>query len=271
MCLGMRQAELLKEPYRSQFVRLIRKGVASRDIDDSNRLGFYDAEPVASSIASDAFVEREFGRVAMHSRSLGRTLVDHIVANRIVDVGCGTGGTTVALALSALNPEMVVGVDANEAVLDAARVRALGYDLPLERVTFLHSPAGSSLDFPTNSFDLATCLSVLEFISTAQARRQFVAEILRVVRAGGHIILATPGPFHLREYHSRKAFGDWRKRPGYPWSSPPWSIRTLFAGCELIPLAAYRLRRHKTLRKLAWAAPILSWAIPWQQFLFRKV
>ena len=148
---------------------------------------------------------------------------------------------------------------------------ALGYDLPQKRVRFLHVPAGSHLDFPTDYFDLATCVSVLEFIATAEARRQFVAEIVRVVTHGGHIFLATPSPFRLRELHSRRLLGDWRKRPGYPWSSSPGSIRVMFAGCDMIPLASYRLRRHgSSLRKFAWAAPLLNWAFPWQQFLFRK-
>jgi SAM-dependent methyltransferase len=261
----------MREPYRSQFSTLIRGGVATRDIHDSAGLGGYDSEPPASSIASDAFVERELGRVAMHSRSLCSTLVDHVgSASRVIDLGCGTGGTTVALALSSLNVDQIVGVDANKRVLEAAVVRARGYDLPPERVTFVHSPAGSTLDFPTGSFDLATCVSVLEFISTERARRQFAADVVRVVRPGGHIFLATPGPFRLRELHSGRLLGNWRKRSGYPWSSGSLSIRAMFGGCEMIPLANYRLRRHKTLKNFAWASPALAWAFPWQQFLFRK-
>ncbi len=170
VCPEERRTESMKEPYRSQFARLIREGVANRDIHDSAGLGSYDAELSPSTFASDAFVERELSRVAMHSRSLCPTLVAHVGSStRILDVGCGTGGTTVALALSSLNAEEVIGVDANKAVLEASTVRALGYDLPPKRVRFLHVPAGSHLDFPTGYFDLATCVSVLEFIATEEA------------------------------------------------------------------------------------------------------
>lgn len=261
----------MNEPHRSHFVRLIREGAATRDIHDSAGLGVYDVDPSPSTFASDAFVSRELGRVAAHSRSLCPTLVDHVGSSkRVIDVGCGSGGTTVALALSPLDAEEVIGVDANKAVLEAATVRAFGYDLPPNRVRFLHVPAGAPLDFPTGYFDLATCVSILEFITTEEARRQFVAEIIRVVSHGGHIFLATPSPFRLLELHSRRLLGDWRKRPGYSWSSAPWSIHAMFAGCDLIPLASYRLRRHRILRKVAWAAPLLGWAFPWQQFLFHK-
>ena len=135
---------------------------------------------------------------------------------------------------------------------------------------FFTYPREPPLDFPTGYFDLATCVSILAFITTEEARRQFVAEIIRVVSHGGHIFLATPSPFRLLELHSRRLLGDWRKRPGYSWSSAPWSIHAMFAGCDLIPLASYRPRRHRILTKVAWAAPLLSWAFPWQQFLFSQ-
>jgi SAM-dependent methyltransferase len=209
--------------------------------------------------------------MAMHSHSLCPTLMDHIgSAERILDVGCSTGGTTVALALSGLGAQMVVGIDANEAVLEAARVRALGHRLPAERVNFIHVLAGRPFGFHTDSFDLVTCVSVLEFIGTVESRQQLVTEILRVVRPGGHVFLATPSAFHLREYHSQRLLGNWRRRPGYPWSSPPRSIRRMLVGCDMIPLAKYRMQRHRALQRFSWAAPVIQWAFPWQQFLARK-
>jgi 2-polyprenyl-3-methyl-5-hydroxy-6-metoxy-1,4-benzoquinol methylase len=259
----------VEEPFLSQFIQLVRAGVATRDIHDSAGVGGYDRE--ATSRSSNAFVDREVARVAMHSRSLCPTLVDHIgSAGRILDVGCSTGGTTVALALSALGAQKVVGIDANESVLEAARVRALGHRLPAERVRFVHVPAGQPFGFDPDSFDLVTCVSVLEFITTEESRQQLLTEILRVVRPGGHVFLATPSAFRLREYHSRRLLGNWRHRPGYPWSSRPGSVRRMLAGCDMIPLSKYRMQRTKPLQKFSWAGPVIQWTFPWQQFLARK-
>lgn len=259
----------MKEPYLSQFTQLISQGAAARDIHDSTGRGSYDSE--SSMVVSDRFMERELGRVEMHQRSLCATLVDQVgTAARILDVGCGTAGTTVALALSGLDAEHVVGIDASASTVAAARVRASSYGLSPGRVRFEHVRAGSRLPFPAASFDLVTCVSVLEFITGEEARRFLVSEFLRVVRPGGHVFLATPSPLRLREYHSRRPLGDWRQTPGFPWSSPPWSVRRMFVGNDLVPLARYRLHAHPRLKSLAWAAPLLQWAFPWQQYLVRR-
>jgi SAM-dependent methyltransferase len=239
---------LMEEPFFQEFISLIGSGVATRDIHDAAGNGGYDNEPTTPS--SKAFVKREVDRVALHSRSLVPTLMHHIgSAKRILDVGCGTGGTTVALALSGLGAHVVVGIDANEAVLKAARVRALGHRLSPERVRFVHQPAGSSFQFNSHTFDLVTCVSVLEFLGTEESRNRFVAEILRVVRPGGHVFLATPNSLMLREYHSNRLLGNWRHRPGYPWSSSPPSVRKMLAGCDNIPLGKFRMQRNQVLTK----------------------
>ncbi len=255
--------------YRDEFVSLVRAGSSNRDFHDIDDTTYI--ESIQSSSVSDAYIERELTRVALHSRNLCPTLVDHIGrAERILDVGCGSGGTTVALALSDLRPREVIGIDANERVLEAARVRALGYGLGPDCVRFVHNPVGQSIDQSDGSFDLATCVSVLEFIGTDESRTQFVAELVRLVRPGGYVFLATPTPFRLREHHSRRLLGNLRGRPGRAWSSPGWAIRAMFKDCDFIPLHGYRMRRHPKLAPLAPIAPAVGWLFPWQQYLVRK-
>lgn len=260
----------MREPYRSHFIELVRMGAASRDIHDSNGLGSYDSA-AGSTVASDRFIAREVGRVEMHADSLCVPLVDRLGrARRILDVGCGTGGTTVALALSALAPEEVVGVDTSAQALEAAAVRAMGYELASGRVRFEQVVAGERFPFADASFDLVTCVSVLEFITSGDDRRGLIAEMLRVLRPGGHLYLATPNPLRLREYHSRRWLGDLRRKAGYPWSSSATALRTMLRDCQVASLAPDRIRRHPRLRRLGWAAPALAWALPWQRLLARK-
>lgn len=173
----------MKEPYLTRFKQLILSGSASRDIHDAG--DGPGAPGRGGERASAAFLMREVDRVRMHTAGLCVLLADHIAtAAMVLDVGCGTGGTTVALALSALAPKQVIGVDADVSTLEAAEVRALGHDLEPQKVSFQHVPAGEPLPFASASFDLVTCVSVLEFITLPAARERFIRELLRVLRPG---------------------------------------------------------------------------------------
>lgn len=260
----------MKEPHLARFVRLLEEGAGARDIHDSEGLGSYDS-PRCGAI-SPRFVERELTRVDQHRRGFCVSLeakVGH--ASAILDVGCGTGGTTVALAICGLGAERVVGVDVNATTLEAARVRAEAHGLDARNIQFHRTHVGEPLPLPDASFDLVTCVSVMEFIADERSRCRFVTELLRVTRPGGHVFLATPNPLRLREYHTRRWLGDWRRTPGYPWSSAPWStpLQTLYEDSEAVPLAHLRLERNARTRSLAWAAPVLEFLLPWQQHLVR--
>ncbi|MET0580954.1 MAG: class I SAM-dependent methyltransferase [Pseudoxanthomonas sp.] len=255
----------MNEPHLSQFVQLIRQGAATWDVHDS------DTQHRGEVEVSEEFLARELARVEAHARNLCVTLVDHLGQTPcILDVGCGTGGGTVAMALSELKPERIIGVDADPVTLQAARVRAQAYGLPAEKADFQHVRAGNPLPFQDGTFDLVTCVSVLEFVTTVESRERFVAEMLRVTRPEGHLFLATPNPFVLRDYHSRRWLGDWIRRPDRAWSSTPVSIGRMLAGTRRIPLARYRLLRHARLRHVAFATPVLQWLLPWQQWLVQK-
>jgi SAM-dependent methyltransferase len=156
-------------------------------------------------------------------------------APRILDFGCGTGGTSVALALSRLLPEQVIGVDAGAPAVEAAAVRAAGYGLPTTRIQFVHVDAGEPLSFGAESFDLVIAVSVVEFITDAQRRRATVSMLRDVVRPGGHLFIATPRP-GLREFHSGRFLGDLRHSPGQPWASAPGELAAWAEGWARVPL-----------------------------------
>ncbi len=96
---------------------------------------------------------------------------------RALDVGCGTGA--LAYALAPLVGE-VVGVDADEASLEAAREHAP------PGCTFVLGDA-EALPFPFGDFDLVGCLRVLHHVRRPEL---VVAELARVTRPGGRILLA---------------------------------------------------------------------------------
>ena len=265
---------LMHEPYLAEFKRLIRAGAATQDVHD---VATNEDLAAAHRTVSDAFIKREVERVATHQRSLTPLLEATVGrATRILDFGCGTGGTTVALALSSLGAEEIIGIDANVRALEAATVRAAGYSLAPPKVRFLALLVGMSLPFPDGHFDLVTAVSVLEFITQTHLRKCTVAELRRVVRPGGFLYIATPR-VGIREYHSRRLLGDLLRSPGLPWSSPPWEVASWTDGWERVslttPLALRVTARLPWLptklveRGLGPALPCLS---RWRKVLLRR-
>lgn len=105
--------------------------------------------------------------------------------NAVLDVGCGTGDDARALAEAVGRGGRVVGVDKSLEMIEDARHRAAGLDLPVEyRVGDAYA-----LPFPDASFDGGRMDRVLHHLDEP---RRAVAELARVVRPGGRVALHEP-------------------------------------------------------------------------------
>lgn len=206
----------LVEPYASDFRQLIKRGAGTLDIHDRTS-GKY-AEEIE---AFDELIDREVGRVEVHLNSFCKTLkAAGIKGSRALDLGCGTGATTVAMALDkTLGFSELIGADPNGLSLDAARARMQSHGLKTSELDFLKIEAGKPLPFEDGHFDVVTCVSVLEYIDHLDHRRAIIQEMIRVTKAAGSIVLITPNPYRLRSYHTDEWFGDFRRLEGHPWSS----------------------------------------------------
>jgi len=103
--------------------------------------------------------------------------------NRVLDVGCGAGDETRALARAVGAEGRVTGIDASEVMLAEARKRS---SLAAKEVEYIHGDA-HSLQFPDGAFDRCCSFGLLE---VADDPKQVLAEMVRVTRPGGRI--ATP-------------------------------------------------------------------------------
>jgi SAM-dependent methyltransferase len=99
---------------------------------------------------------------------------------RVLDVGCGTGSTTLAVARRLGAADRCVGVDISEPMLDRARTRAERAGIP---VTFIRADAELH-DFEPASFDLILSrFGVMFFNDSVRA----FANLRRAARAAGEL------------------------------------------------------------------------------------
>lgn len=130
---------------------------------------------------------------------------------RVLDLGCGSGYGTARIAADC---EHITGVDVAPDAVAHARAHFRGDNLEYVAI----APAEERpLPFADASFDVVLSFQVIEHVRDEAA---YLAEARRVLRPGGHFIVATPdrssrllpgqkpwNRWHLREYSAR-SLGD---------------------------------------------------------------
>ncbi|MEJ2423918.1 MAG: methyltransferase domain-containing protein [Candidatus Thiodiazotropha sp.] len=129
-------------------------------------------------------------RVAERMRSFKQLTYDHMAINpgdTVLDVGCGPGVDTLPLAERVGERGKVIGIDCDEAMLGEARKAALDAGCQ-DRV---EHRVGSALALPLADDSVAACRAerLLQVVSPDQAE-SILAEMIRVTRAGGRVVLA---------------------------------------------------------------------------------
>lgn len=103
-------------------------------------------------------------------------------ARSVLDLGCGTGTATRAIA-SRLRDARVVGVDLSPYMVFAARLKAQS----LSNVSFIHANA-EELPFEDESFDAVTA-SLLFHETPLDAALRIMKEARRVLKTGGKFVV----------------------------------------------------------------------------------
>lgn len=134
-------------------------------------------------------------------RNLGRE-------DRGLDVGCGRGGG--ASAWLHAHARSYVGVDISPRAVEEAR--SAGLDA---RVI----DDAADLPFADGAFDLVLCAEVLEHLVHPL---EAVAEIRRVLRPGGRLIVTVPNVAYWRQRADMALFGRWNPRGDAESTRRPW-------------------------------------------------
>ena len=109
--------------------------------------------------------------------------------DKVLDVGCGTGNLTLTAKKSAGVNGAVYGIDAAPEMIDVARKKAqqTGLDVTFEVGLIEKIP------FPEATFDVVISRLVIHHLPD-DLKRQGFAEILRVLKPGGHFLIADFNP-----------------------------------------------------------------------------
>jgi ubiquinone/menaquinone biosynthesis C-methylase UbiE len=110
--------------------------------------------------------------------------LDIQAGNRILDVGCGTGGMARGLAMLTGPTGRVVAVDLSDTMLQEARARSSS----IANLEFIKADV-HHLPFADASFDRCHARNVFEVVEDP---RRALEEMIRVLRPGGIIVIPAP-------------------------------------------------------------------------------
>ena len=227
------------EPYR-EFVELVRRVYPWR---------FEKLQP--------AVLDRDYLRVVDHHlQHLVPRVARHMGPDvrRVLDFGCGSGGSAIALAL--MYPDVTcTGTDIDPVEVRMAGERAQLYGVA-DRCEFHCVSAGQPLPFQDGSFDFCQCSSVLEYAVDVDVRRFCIHEMARLLRPEGLLFCSVPNRLYPFEIHTRK----------WGWNHFPKLLHAHTVDCtawEVKRLALpWVLRLHRT--------PVIELFLPWSNFCLRR-
>ena len=154
--------------------------------------GSSDAAPDPAAIPE--WNARRRRRLRLYRRVMGPA------ARAVLEIGCGTGDLTCALAEGA---PRVVAIDLSSRELKLAAMRATRYPELAPRIEFRRMNA-IRLELADSSFDFAVSTSMIEHLHPDDVDRH-LREVWRVLRPGGRYLVWCPNrlghhkdrPFHL--------------------------------------------------------------------------
>ncbi len=207
-------------------------------------------------LAADV-LERDYLRIVDHHLQHLLPLLSSCMeagVRRVLDFGCGSGGSAIALAMVYPNVHCY-GTDIDEDEIAVARERAHLYHVA-DRCEFHHVKACEPLPFAEEYFDLSLCSSVIEYATENAVRMFCVREMVRLVAQRGFLFFSVPNRLYPFEIHTRK--WGWNYFPkllgARTVDSTFWEVRALARPDEL--------RLHRT--------PIAQLFRPWSNFCVRK-
>lgn len=163
---------------------------------------------------------------------------------RVLEIGCGVG--TIVHRLTAQGC-CAVGVDIAPSALEYGRQKYPGVDL--------HVGPAEQLPFAHDSFDVVLSFDLLEHVGKVN---RHLAEVRRILRAGGHYLFQTPNKLSNMIFETCKT-RSFRWRRYHPSLQSPRQLRRLMARHQFqIRFTKVNTINQFTLRKIARLGPLAA-------------
>lgn len=155
----------------------------------------------------------------------------------ILDVATGTG--SVAIALSSLNTESIIGVDISDEMLTLGQIKVRQKDL--QSVITLKKSDAENLPLRDNIFDVVT---VAYGVRNFEDLEKGLSEIRRVLRPGGKVVIlefskpiAIIRPFyHLYSHQIVPMIGKWVTGDSHAYNYLPQSVDAFPSGRRFVSI-----------------------------------
>jgi SAM-dependent methyltransferase len=202
-------------------------------------------------------LERDYLRIVDHHlKHLVPRVARYVDAGtqQVLDFGCGSGGSAIALALVYPNVTFV-GADIDPEEVRMARQRSRIYSVS-DRCEFHCISAGLPLTFEAGSFDFCLCSSVLEYAVETDVRRFCVQEMVRLLRPKGLLFCSVPNRLYPYEIHTHK----------WGWNYFPKVLHARTVDCTAWEVKRLALPRKLSLHQTPWVELVR----PWSNFCLRS-
>lgn len=159
-----------------------------------------------------------------------------VKGKKVLEFGCNVGATAIVLAHLGAK---VTALDVQERFVKVASLNAERYGFR-SNIDLSHVPDTTRLPYPSGSFDVVSCNSVLEYVPP-EALPAVLREVDRVLAPGGTLaILGTSNRLWPKERHSKRWLVNYLPRaldPLLPAEArrrgvTAWTLRDAFPGYE---------------------------------------
>lgn len=171
-----------------------REGILEYYWGEHIHLGYYNNEEREMGYKRKNFIKAKYDFIDEMAKFAGIAFETNDKSLKILDVGCGIGGTSRYLARSIGDKANVTGITLSPNQVE--RATSLAKDRGINNVNFQVMDA-LNMDFPDNSFDVVWACESGEHMPD---KKRYVEEMVRVLKPGGRIVIATwYGKYYSRE------------------------------------------------------------------------